>query len=217
MAMSVAMDQDPLIAVSAVDVKKFGCPHCGFRSGHTTVMKGGTSVWICAECGQDCCILAPGVIKSEIGFKGDHHISYPRIQNHPREGTPAHGTPDKRPEAGGEFFTSRGIGKEFNLECFVCGAQPGLMANIAAFVRCKAAGERVVELFKKGARLDYRDFEPDRVQVKVGACSKHEPCLETLHSLVVQDNVVSKRLIRESKNLRSPKARARAKKRQRKA
>lgn len=47
----------------------------------------------------------------------------------------------------------------------------------------KAAGERVVAMFQRGARLDYREHEPDYVQVKIGACDKHLANLQKLDQL----------------------------------
>ena len=144
------------------------------------------------DCGRTCCVLADGLTKSSIGFGGKF---YPELQDHPRRGIPAHGRPDTRPEGGGEFFSPRGIGLD-DCTCFICGAHDRdgqghtLLSNIAAFVKCKAAGERVVEMFQQGARLDYRDFEPDYVQVKVGACNTHLLNLEKLLELT-RDGVIT--------------------------
>ena len=82
-------------------------------------------------------------------------------------------------------FKSRGVGMDVIGKCFVCGCRtPGVTPNIAAFVDSKEDGEVVVSFFREGsARLDYRDFEPNWIQVKIGACEKHEPCLEELTAL----------------------------------
>lgn len=120
---------------------------------------------------------------------------------HPRKGIPAHGAADRRPDCG-EYFSSRGLGMDGRLECFVCGGAPLMRDNIAAFVACRAAGERVVELFGGKARLDYRDFEPDRVQVKVGACDEHKGNLEALHLSTSSDGVITERRIAEARNER---------------
>lgn len=105
------------------------------------------------------------------------------VGQHPREGIPKHGRPDQRPEGGGDYFRSRGVGMDHTPGCFVCGGAPGFYSNIAAFVQCRAAGERVVAMFTQGARLDYREFEPDRIQVKIGACEEHLPNLRVLDQL----------------------------------
>lgn len=167
------------IAVAESEVAQWGCPHCGYRSGYTPISGGGAAVWSCGACHRSCIILADGITVSPIGMGDDH----PTLQDHPRRGTPSHGTPDAQPVEGGEFFRSRGIGLESNLTCFVCGNKEGMLNNIAAFVQTKDAGERVVAMFTAvngGARLDYRDYEPDRVQVKVGACDQHQSNLATL-------------------------------------
>jgi len=198
-----------VIAVSETEIRQFGCPYCGYRSGHTSISAFGSNVWICGsgECRKECCILAEGVTRSTIGFGS----FYPELQAHPRRGIPSHGAPDKKPDGGGEFFYSRGIGMEWELSCFCCGARDyrhrsrdtskpgnGLLNNIAAFVECKAAGERVVAMFQKGARLDYRDYEPDRVQVKIGACNTHLPNLQKLFELVKDDSIITNARISEA-------------------
>jgi hypothetical protein len=183
------------IAVLSDDVQKWGCPYCGYRSGYSPISGGGTAVVVCGECERSFAVLATGMTKSSIGF-GD---LYPELQEHPRKGTPAHGKPDKRPEGGGEFFYSRGIGLD-NCTCFVCGTHDRdgkghtMLNNIAAFVQTKEAGERVVAMFNQGAWLDYRDYEPDRVQVKIGACDKHLPNLKRLDKLT-DDGIITPEMV----------------------
>jgi hypothetical protein len=112
--------------------------------------------------------------------------------SHPREGIAPHGRADKRPEGGGEYFRPRGIGKDY-VDCFVCTESHKhheLNANIAAFVQCKESGERIVAMFERGAWLDYREREPDRIQVKVGACDEHRACLEALARAVEESGVL---------------------------
>lgn len=186
--------------ISIKDLAAFGCPHCGFRSGRTPVRAGDTSIWECGdkECGQRSCVLADGVTTSSIKI-GERH---PEVQAHPRHGIPSHGNSDIRPGTGGEFFRSRGIGAD-RCVCFVCGTDKrnkegnNYLQNIAAFVRCKEAGERVVAMFSCGARLDYRDFEPDYVQVKIGACDEHLENLEKLNELV-KDGVITSARVSEA-------------------
>lgn len=72
-----------------------------------------------------------------------------------------------------------------------------MLNNIAAFVQCKEAGERVVAMFPQGAWLDYRDYEPDRVQVKIGACDKHLPNLQKLYELT-REGVITNAHINEA-------------------
>jgi len=175
-----------IVAISAADLQKFGCPYCGYRSGYSPISGHGAAAWDCGECGRTCCILGEGNTKSSIGFGS----FYPELQDHPRHGIPKRGRADKQPDCGGEFFRSRGIGLDITPGCFVCGGDKRLLNNIAAFVQCKEAGVRVVNMFQQGARLDYRDFEPDRVQVKVGACNAHLPNLRRLDELT-RDGVIT--------------------------
>lgn len=78
-------------------------------------------------------------------------------------------------------FRSRGIGLDVCPCCFVCGVKGNnYLNNIAAFVNSKQDGELVVEWFNQRARLDFRESEPNWIQVKVGACDAHLPNLEAL-------------------------------------
>lgn len=102
-----------------------------------------------------------------------------------------------------ENFRSRGIGFEYNLNCFVTGRQPTAgfgLDNIAAFVDSREAGERVVEMFNGLARLDYRPKEPNWIQVKVGASEQHLPQLEELNRLTRNNgNKITKKIIEQAK------------------
>jgi len=199
------MTQDKIesIAVSGNELQEFGCPYCGYRSGSTPVSGGGGAIWQCGDndCGRSCVVLAEGVSKSPIGLGSGKETIYPELQDHPRRGIPAHGKSDKKPENGGEFFRSRGVGLDNTPGCFICGGNRGLHNNIAAFVQCKEAGKRVVAMFDgKGACLDCREYEPDRVQVKVGACKMHTPNLERLSQLTAKEDtgVLTKEMIQEA-------------------
>lgn len=197
----MATETQSVIAVSVKELQEFGCPFCGYRSGYTPISGGRAAVWTCGseECGKTCCVLGEGITKSTIGF-GDF---YPELQAHPRRGIPSHGRPDKKPDSEGEFFRSRGVGLD-NCTCFVCGTHDRdgkghtMLNNIAAFVQGKEAGERVVAMFSQGAWLDYRDFEPDRVQVKIGACDSHLVNLQKLDELT-QDGIITADRINEAR------------------
>jgi len=81
-------------------------------------------------------------------------------------------------------------------------ARQEMRNNIAAFVQCKDAGQRVVDMFKHGAWLDYRVSEPDRVQVKVGACDKHKKNLQKLDELTSSaDGVITSEMIETAVSL----------------
>jgi hypothetical protein len=47
-------------------------------------------------------------------------------------------------------------------------------------------------MFEGKAKLDYRESEPDRVQVKIGACDKHFKCLEELENVMYDENVLAR-------------------------
>jgi hypothetical protein len=180
---------DEIIAVSFYSLNEWGCPYCGFRSCTSSVSYAGSSFLRCGECGKNFVGLADGVIEAKCVGSG------PKLQPHPRKGIPKHGNQDKRPEGGGEHFFVRGIGSDITPGCFRCGGLNGMYSNIAAFVQCKEAGERVVEMFKTGARLDYRESEPDRVQVKIGACESHKNNLEILSKRCQVDSVIKQEFI----------------------
>lgn len=165
------------VVVAVGEVEAFGCPSCGYRSGSVAISCAGAGLWRCGDCGASCIALAVG-----LAAVPDAWVRYAgrSVQPHPRRGIPAHGRPDAQPPEGGEFFRPRGLGTDWTPGCFVCGGAEGLYGNVAAFVQCREAGERVVAMFGAGVRLDYRQYEPDRVQVKVGACAAHEGALRTL-------------------------------------
>lgn len=176
--------------VAFADVERWGCPECGYRSGSIPIQCGGAGVWRCGECGKGCIALADGLTAVPDSWVDDRGKP---VERHPREGTPAHGRSDRRPDSGGEFFSPRGIGMD-SCQCFCCPKSGSdgreLMHNVAAFVQCRESGERVVRMFGRGAWLDYRDFEPDRVQVKVGACDAHREQLEALYRATREGGVI---------------------------
>lgn len=79
-------------------------------------------------------------------------------------------------------FRARGVGLDKVRKCFVCGCNNDLFTpNIAAFVDTKSEGETIVSWFPQdSAWLDFREHEPNWVQVKIGACKEHEPALHEL-------------------------------------
>lgn len=194
------------VCVAQGELAQFGCPYCGYRSGTMPIQAGGWGSWCCGDCGKGCDVLADGV-------EWTNMTTHAKLQKHPRFGIPSHGRPDKRPDGGGEFFRARGIGLDSTPGCFVCAkprrtddpAKSELMNNIAAFVQCKDAGERVAEMFNKrasSARVDYREREPDRVQLKVGACDAHIKNLKILLLLTELSGVVTDEIIAEAADLK---------------
>lgn len=78
------------------------------------------------------------------------------------------------------YFTPRPIGIGWG-PCFVCGTESQrAVPEISLMVGSKDDGERIVEMFQQGARLDYRDWEPHWIQVKITACETHRQELEIL-------------------------------------
>lgn len=146
-----------MIAVSWSDYEKYGCVNCGCDYCYTLGMQGGgCSPVKCGECEASFIILADGLNQSRFGF-GTPTI-YPSLQEHPRYGILKHKytRPDIRPETGGEYWNPRGVGYD-----------------LSGFVNCKDAGERIVQLVEKviskkpKSWLDYREREPNWIQVKI--------------------------------------------------
>lgn len=197
------MEKTNVIAISFKSFELYGCPYCGYRSGYTPVFGGGSTVFECGECRATSVLLADNLSVSSIGLCNTttpgNPTQYPKLQEHPRKGIASHGNADPKPKNGGEFFRSRGIGLDQTPGCFVCGGNETLHANISGFVNTKEAGERVVAMFDKGARLDFRLHEPDRIQVKIGACNNHRKNLEKLDELIKETTVITADMIILSK------------------
>ena len=84
------------------------------------------------------------------------------------------------------------------------GGYHSVQPDMSAFVDDEAAGETVVEMFNAedcNAFLDFRPSQPNHVQVKVGACETHLPNLQELQRLASQNNVISRELSRQAKEL----------------
>lgn len=177
-----------MIAIHWSSYEKYGCPHCGCDSaGSGNVRCGGTQTGICRECGTEFIILSDGIYKSEIGIgTADGSFEYPEVQEHPRKGTAKHQyiKPDIRPEYG-EYWSPRGIGYD-----------------LSGFVKSKQAGERLMETIKEvlgkenpGTWLDYREYEPDWIQLKF---QSDEFDLEKLEEMVLKNNKILTKEILEA-------------------
>lgn len=180
------------------EIVQYGCPHCGYRSGFTPIQWGNLAIWRCAECEKTTYVIhCPNETLPNL------QPVPPPLTKHPRFGIPSHGRPDKRPKFGGDFFRSRGIGTDSSPGCFACEiSEKQLYSNIAAHVQCKAAGERIVAMFNKnGVRLDYREYEPDYVQVKIGACKAHLNNLKFLDQITSKTNIITDEIITAAINL----------------
>lgn len=104
-------------------------------------------------------------------------------------------------------FASRGIGLDELDCCFVCGEkerEPGsgnMFHNIAAFVASRDDGDKLTAWFWPGsARVDYREYEPHRIQLKIGACTRHLPHLRYLHERTAAHNVLRQKDVVDAVN-----------------
>src|SRR5262245_18094001 len=81
------------------------------------------------------------------------------------------------------FWSARDIGSD-HCPCVLCPeSERTLRSNVSGFVRSKSEGERLLGYLDGKAFLDYRELEPNWIQLKIGACKEHEPVLERfLHS-----------------------------------
>lgn len=186
-----------MIAISYSDNLRYGCPSCGCNIAIVDNSYGrGTTPVTCEECKTHYVILADGLNKSQIGFgtnkkddKGETIFDYPELQEHPRKGTPWHPYvwPDPRPEGGGEYWNSRGIGYD-----------------LSGFVKSKKAGERLLEMVKEvlGVEkpktwLDWREYEPKWIQFKFQG---EEFDLEKLNKMAIENNnILTKEILMECK------------------
>jgi len=93
-------------------------------------------------------------------------------------------------------FSPRGIGLDLCSGCFICGSNQrsvgsnNYLNNISAFVSSKDEGEEIVSWFDTKARLDFREHEPNWIQVKIGSCDIHLPKLHELYTLASEYGVL---------------------------
>ncbi len=195
-----------MVAVSSSDYQQFGCVECGCDFAYNNGIKfSGVVLLKCGECGKEFAILADGLTKSTMTFStgkkdsnGEIIFSCPTLQEHPRKGIEKHKfiRPDIRPKYGnGEFCNPRGI--RYDLACFV---------------RSKEAGERVVKMFQNiqkeykdercfTCRLDYRENEPLRGQVKINYDNIGEHNASVLSQLIKEDGIITEDKIRKARNI----------------
>jgi len=168
------------IAVSADEFKLYGCINCGCEYCFGQGMSGhGCFPVECGECHTRFTILSTGIKESCIGIN-DY---FPVLEAHPRYGILKHKfeNPDARPEVG-EYFKPRGVGYD-----------------LAGFVVSKKAGERIIKLFESilgeniKTWLDYREYEPTWIQVKV---QEDDIDIKLLNKLT-QDGIITKEKIRQ--------------------
>lgn len=77
----------------------------------------------------------------------------------------------------------RGVGSDQTPGCAFCfETQPGMYSNLSAFVDSAGEGAVIVNAIGQGAWLDYRESEPQWIQVKVGSCAEHLRYLDILRA-----------------------------------
>lgn len=108
----------------------------------------------------------------------------------------------------GHWASPRPIGLGYGPGCFVaeqCGEKSLDMHpahDCAMFVGSQDEGDEIVSWFGGfGAWLDYRQSEPNRIQIKVTCCDKHLPNLEHLVNSVCVEKLITPRKILAAKNL----------------
>lgn len=105
-------------------------------------------------------------------------------------------TRTESPNDDGIQIASRGIGRDWTHGCFICGGDAsGIYNNISAFVKSKESGEKVVSMFERGAKLDYRPSEPNWIQVKIGACDGHLGNLLKLNTFTQAEGIITKAMV----------------------
>jgi len=97
----------------------------------------------------------------------------------------------------------RGIGSNW-LACFMCGwnnTSGECLPDMSMYVDNKISGATIVSWFEKlelKAELDFRIYEPNYVQVKIGACVKHLVFLKLLQARIHQaGDLISPDIIKE--------------------
>lgn len=95
-----------------------------------------------------------------------------------------------------EYFSSRGQGSDYNIPSLVTGNHLEFCTNIAAYVRSKEAGERILAMLKGRARLDLRAYEPNYIQIKIGVEDQYVGVLTRLHeATVLMEGIITPRII----------------------
>lgn len=88
------------------------------------------------------------------------------------------------------YWSPRGIGCD-SVPCFVTkNSKFDLRPNISGFVSSREDGQKVVDMFGGYARLDYREHEPNWIQVKVGVEKEHEEMLDRL-MIAINDGILT--------------------------
>lgn len=212
------MNKD-VIAISQGDYLKHGCPYCNYKYGTSSIRYRGSSKVDCSksDCGKHFIVVADDCSRSTIGLNSIGlfvmgpdlfpDVIYPWVLPHPCPDREAWEPKDPGPnEDGSENFYSRGIGFDCGHKCFVTGQPITRGSNISGYVDFKESGERVVAMFGEigGAWLDYREYEPTYIQVKILCTEGQISCLERLHELTkAAGNKITPAMIEEARSLRN--------------
>jgi hypothetical protein len=105
--------------------------------------------------------------------------------------------PDCRPNQGGEYIclNPEGPTKRFQVYhfCFVC--EKSLSQQNAfearAIVQCQDAGQRIVNLFGRGAHLEEQTHADGTAEIVITACLEHEIHLQHLVELASADGIIT--------------------------
>lgn len=177
------LDKGGISAYTAIRIgefEKWGCPICGSDYSYSSMSGGGAAHVTCGECGHSYILVNDSL--DEVPFKsgkGEMSAGTVLIIDHPRKGIEKHKykAPDIRPDGEGEYWKPRGIGYD-----------------LSGFVKSKEAGERIVAMFEKALGkkpetwLDYRESEPNWIQVKV---QDSEADLEKLYELTKETGIIT--------------------------
>lgn len=94
-------------------------------------------------------------------------------------------------------FVSRGIGLESRLLCFVCGsADDSHLNNIYGFIQSQQDGQKASHWVR--ARVDFRDYEPNWIQLKIGACDAHLENLRALNTLTRVSDTLTPEMVTQA-------------------
>lgn len=173
-------------AIHWEDFEKWGCPNCGSDYCYSSMRMGNEVPATCGECKHEFVILPSNMRYSSFKIgNGDEELYQVEVMAHPRVGIPKHKykAPDVRPEGDGEYWSPRGIGYD-----------------LAGFVKSKEAGERIVAMFEKALGkkpetwLDYREREPNWIQVKVHGS---EADLNLLYDLTKDTGIITEEIVKK--------------------
>ena len=171
-----------MIAVSIQDFELYGCANCGCGTVRYIPFENLNAVsGTCVECDTSFVMLRNHVEVSPTGFKHSEseEVYYPVRQPHPRNGILKHEyvNPELKPQ-NGEYWAPRGVGYD-----------------LSGFVKSKEAGQRIVDMIyqiieiKPKSWLDYREYEPNWIQVKINSEDGFD--LNLLNELCEEDKIIN--------------------------